>query len=192
MPRPKEFDRDDVLDRAMNLFWRKGYEATSIGDLTEELGIGRQSLYDTFGDKHALYVAALDHYRERYGMRIGDAIAADGPIRKVLRDVFAKVIDSALARPTRSCMLLAATAERCPDDRDVAQRFCGNTAALERAFTERLERARPELGKHHDPKRLARYFASALYGVQIQGRAGVARRALEDVADVTVSVLDTR
>jgi len=194
VPRPKEFDRDEVLDRAMFLFWRKGYEATSIGDLTDELGIGRQSLYDTFGDKHALYVSALDHYRERYGMLIGDVIAADGPIRKVMHDVFAKVIEGSLARPTRSCMLVAATAERCPDDRDVAQRFCSNTTALERAITERLERAKHagELGKHHDPKRLARYFSSTLYGVQIQGRGGIARRSLEDAAEVAISVLDTR
>ncbi len=192
MPRPKEFDRDEVLDRAMELFWRKGYEATSIGDLTDHLGIGRQSLYDTFGDKHALYVAALDHYGERYGTSVAGAVAADGPIRKVLRDAFGTVIEASLARPTRSCMLLAATAERCPDDTDVAQRFCGNTTAVERAFTERLERAKRagELGKHLEPKRLGRYFASALYGIQIQGRAGVAKRVLEDIADVAISILD--
>src|SRR5262249_38606558 len=67
MARPKEFDRDAVLDRAVELFWAKGYEATSLGDLVESLGVGKQSLYDTFGDKHALYLAALDRYCEKYG-----------------------------------------------------------------------------------------------------------------------------
>jgi AcrR family transcriptional regulator len=62
MPRPREFDPDLVLDRAVELFWAKGYEGTSISDLEEHLGMGRQSLYGAFGDKHELYVKAMDRY----------------------------------------------------------------------------------------------------------------------------------
>ncbi len=64
MPRVKEFDPDQALDRAMELFWRKGYEATSVQDLVEHMGINRFSLYDTFGSKHELFMAALDRYSE--------------------------------------------------------------------------------------------------------------------------------
>ena len=63
MARPKEFDQDKALDKAMTLFWQKGYEATSIQDLVDHLGIGRRSLYDTFKSKHDLFIAALDRYQ---------------------------------------------------------------------------------------------------------------------------------
>ena len=192
MPRPKEFDRDAVLDRAMELFWRKGYEATSIGDLVEHLEIGRQSLYDTFGDKHALYVAALDRYREQFGAAVSDAFAADGPIKTVLRGVMRAVADRAAQRPSQSCMLLCAVAERGPDDPDVRRRFCSNTGALERALAERLARARDdgELDSDHDDKALSRYLASAVYGLQLLARGGADRKHVDQVIDVTLSMLD--
>ena len=63
MARHKEFDRDEALQRAMEVFWSRGYEAASVGELVKQMGINRQSLYDTFGDKHALYLQALDRYR---------------------------------------------------------------------------------------------------------------------------------
>ena len=64
MARTKEFDRDAALDRAMHVFWKKGYEATSLPDLLQAMGIARQSLYDTFGEKHALFMAALERYTQ--------------------------------------------------------------------------------------------------------------------------------
>jgi TetR/AcrR family transcriptional regulator, transcriptional repressor for nem operon len=184
VPRPKEFDRDDVLDRAMDLFWQRGYEATSIGDLVEHVGIGRQSLYDTFGDKHALYVAALDHYRDRHDHVLAGALAADEPIADTLRRIMRAVTETA-------CMLVCAVAERGTDDADVRRRFCGNTAAMEKVLTARLERARAagEVARTHDPRALARYLISAIYGLQLLARGGADRKHLEQVMDVTLSVL---
>ncbi|HEU0029281.1 MAG TPA: TetR/AcrR family transcriptional regulator [Kofleriaceae bacterium] len=190
MARPKEFDRDAVLDRAVELFWKQGYEATSIGDLTEHLEIGRQSLYDTFGDKHALYVAALDRYRERYGGLATDALAKPGPLRKQVREVLRTIID-ATTRTGQSCMLVNAVAERCPHDDDVRERFCANTAVIEEAFVRRFLQARRdgELASGIDPRALARYFVTTINGLQISARGGVERRALDQSADVAVSIL---
>jgi TetR/AcrR family transcriptional regulator, transcriptional repressor for nem operon len=72
MARHKEFDRDEALRKAMEVFWSRGYEAASIEDLVKHMGINRQSLYDTFGHKHALYLKALDRYREVEGRRMFD------------------------------------------------------------------------------------------------------------------------
>ncbi|HTJ45518.1 MAG TPA: TetR/AcrR family transcriptional regulator [Kofleriaceae bacterium] len=191
MPRPKEFSRDDVLERAMELFWRKGYEATSIGDLVEHLEIGRQSLYDTFGDKHALYVAALDRYREQFGEQVSGAFAADGPIKDVLRTIMRVVADKAAARPSQSCMLLGAVAERGPEDNDVKKRFCSNTSVLERALAQRLARARDrgELDSDHDDRALSRYLTNAMYGLQLLARGGADRKHVDQVIDVTLSMI---
>ena len=191
MARPNEFDRDDVLERAMELFWARGYEATSIGDLVEHVGIGRQSLYDTFGDKHALYVAALDRYRDKHGTGVVEALAGDGPIRARLREVMRIVAERAGERPSKSCMLLCAVAERGPDDPDVRKRFGTNTSAFERALTARLGHAREagELHSKQDDRGLARYLINAMYGLQLLARGGSDRKHLDQVIDVTLSIL---
>lgn len=193
MARPKEFDRDAVLDRAMELFWARGYEATSIGDLVDHLSIGRQSLYDTFGDKYALYLAALGRYRERYGS-VGpaalDDVRSGQSVTRHVRAVLQSIIDNGLAGQ-QSCMLVNAVAERCPADTAVGGMFCANASVFEAAFARRFKRARDEgeLSKGAEPRALARYFVSMVLGLQVGIRGGTDRRALEQTADVAVSVL---
>ena len=191
MARTKEFDRDEVLDRAMAVFWTRGYAATSLDDLLKAMGIARQSLYDTFGDKHALYVAALDRYREQFGEQVSGAFAADGPIKDVLRGIMRVVAEKAAAKPSQSCMLLGAVAERGPDDNDVKKRFCSNTSVLERALAQRLARARDrgELDSDHDDRALSRYLANAMYGLQLLARGGADRKHVDQVIDVTLSMI---
>jgi TetR/AcrR family transcriptional regulator, transcriptional repressor for nem operon len=189
MPRPKEFDRDQALDRAMELFWARGFEATSIGDLTQTLGIGRQSLYDTFGDKHALYLAALDRYIERYGGLGPGAVEVKGPVRKVMRRLYQAVIDTTIEDPGRACMLVSAAAERCPSDGAVRDRFCRNATLLEAAMARRLEQARAELPNGADPRALARTLVTVLLGLQVSAKGGTPRQTLEQVADTAVALL---
>src|SRR2546421_1155785 len=93
MARPKEFDRDEALQKAMEVFWSRGYEAASIQELVKQMGINRQSLYDTFGDKHALYLAALDRYREVEGGKMFELLAGQGSVKRVLRQLFGEVVE---------------------------------------------------------------------------------------------------
>lgn len=190
MARSKEFDRDEVLERAVQLFWARGYEATSIGDLTEHLGIGRQSLYDTFGDKHALYVAALDRYKQTGRSVVVEALLKPGQLKRQMREVLRSVVDATL-ESGHTCMLLQAASERCPTDTAVRNRFCANTTELEEAFVRRFRRAREEgdLGGDHDLRALARYFVTTIYGLQLSARGGTDRRSLEQSAEVALSVL---
>jgi TetR/AcrR family transcriptional repressor of nem operon len=106
MARPKEFDPDQALDRAVELFWRKGYEATSIQDLVEALGINRSSLYGTFGDKHALYLAAIDRYCEDVvAPRVAELDQAASP-RAAIRQLFLSLPTRATRRrERRGCLL---------------------------------------------------------------------------------------
>src|SRR2546421_11571470 len=94
--RHKEFDRDETLQKAMEVFWSRGYEAASIEDLVKHMGINRQSLYDTFGDKHRLYLLALDRYREVEGRRIFELLEQPGPVKESLRRLFKGVVERSL------------------------------------------------------------------------------------------------
>lgn len=191
MARPKEFDREAVLERAMLLFWERGYEATSIGDLTTHLGIGRQSLYDTFGDKHALYLAALDRYITANAGIVPGALRDHRPLRRQFRDLLQGLIESVTASEGRSCMLVLAAAERCSEDAEVKRRFCATGARMEDALFVRLSQASAdgELAAHHDPRALARYFVTTIYGLQMSARGGTPPAALEQAADVAVMIL---
>src|SRR5215207_11169722 len=96
MARHKEFDRDEALQRAMEVFWARGYGATSVGNLVRHMGINRQSLYDTFGDKHALYLQALDRYREVEGRQMFELLERPGSVKKALRQLFEGIVDGSL------------------------------------------------------------------------------------------------
>lgn len=183
---------DDALERAMNLFWERGYEATSMSDLVEHLGISRQSLYDTFGDKHAIYTAALERFRAGECSAVRTLLTSDEPIRGVLRRLFEKLIDQDLSGTcARGCMLVNAAVELSSSDQAVGKILCDNARALEALFTARLQKAqdRGEIGAHHDPVALGRFFMTVISGLRVASKTTRDRRALEDVARVALAVL---
>ena len=94
MPRPKAFDPDDVLHKAMQVFWERGYEATSMQDLVDCMGINRFSLYSTFGDKHQLFLAALARYRDKVVARLVDELEWSDAGLAAIRQFFTRLIDS--------------------------------------------------------------------------------------------------
>jgi TetR/AcrR family transcriptional repressor of nem operon len=190
MARPREFDRDAVLEQALQLFWSRGYEVTSMADLVEHLGVGRQSLYDTFGDKRALYLQALDRYKQAHCLPLP---LLDGrPLRVGLQMLLTAVVDW-LRDVTngRGCMLVHAMTERGVDDPEVRARFCANTDAMVAQLEARLSTARTdgELGAHHDPRALARYLVNTMNGLQLSARAGLDRAALMQIVDVALMAL---
>src|SRR5713226_2211779 len=112
MARQKEFDREETLHKAMEVFWSRGYEAASIRDLVKHMGINRQSLYDTFGDKHALYLQALDRYCEVQSRKLFELLERPGSVKKNLRELFEGVVEKALRdRERRGCFMGNAMSE---------------------------------------------------------------------------------
>src|SRR5436305_13985260 len=95
MARQKEFDRDEVLHKAMEVFWTRGYEGASMQDLVKRMGINRQSIYDTFGDKHSLFLQSLDRYREIESRKLFAVLERPGSVKKNLRQLFEEVISTA-------------------------------------------------------------------------------------------------
>ena len=193
MARHKEFNRDEVLHKAMEVFWSRGYEATSVQDLVKRMGINRQSLYDTFGDKHALYLQALDRYREVEGRKVFELLERPGSVKKTLRQLFEGVVDKSLCDgQRRGCFMGNATSELAGRCKETAARTCSNMTATEEAFYRMLLRGKKqgELKRVRDLRAFARFLYSSLQGLALMAKATRDRKTLEDVVKVTLSLLN--
>ena len=193
MARHKEFDRDQALQRAMEVFWARGYEAASIDHLVGQMGINRQSLYDTFGDKHALYLQALDYYAEVESRRLFELLEGDGSVKRAFRQLFAGVIERSLrGGERRGCFMGNAMSELAGRCKETAARTGSNMAAIEEAFYRALLRGKKEgeLKRVHQPRAVARFLFCSLQGVLLTAKAAPDRETLEDVVKITLSVVD--
>ncbi len=193
MARQKEFDRDEVLHKAMEVFWMRGYEGTSIQDLVKYMGINRQSIYDTFGDKHTLFLQSLDRYREIQSRKVFDVLERPGSVKKNLRQLFEEVVARALsAEGRRGCFVGNSMSELAGRCKATANRTCNSVASAEKIFRQALERGREqrELPRVRDTRAVARFLYSNLQGLLLLAKATRDRKLLSDVVKVTLSVLD--
>jgi len=193
MARPREFDPDTVVERAMQVFWAKGYEATSLDDLCEVTQLNRSSLYSTFGDKHALFLATLDRYGDRAVTMVAAALSRSGPIREAMTAFLGTMIDGIIAGPGRTgCFIGNCTAEFSRHDREAALRLQRNITRIEATFRGAFEQAkeRGELSPGSDVDALARFFVVSIQGLRLMGKTIADRDVLEDVVGVMLRSLD--
>ena len=193
MPRPKSFDRDEVLERAMNLFWDRGYGATSIQDLENHVGINRVSLYREFGSKHDLFLAALDNYRDE-AMTSGLALltsSSDGLAS--IRRFFEMTLEALEEGNWRSCLMSNSASELARHDRGTARRTEEHMARVEEAFLSALTRARGlgELASDADLPSLAQYLTTVQHGLGLMGKATADRTRLRNTVDVILRHLES-
>lgn len=181
MARPRTFDDDAVLDAALQLFWERGYEGVSVGDLEARLGIGRQSLYNVFGDKRALFHQALARYvaagaRQRDGMLVAERGLAG--IRAYFMDVIRFMTEDAGAR---GCFLINSGVREAGADPQVALHCRANTDALHRAFRAALAvaRERGEVARDTPLDAVARTLVVHHNGMAVQAAGGATRAELE-------------
>ena len=192
MARHKEFDREAVLEKAMETFWRYGYEGTSVRDLLESMGINRGSLYDTFGDKRSLFLAAIAHYDNTIVRQIVNRLEGPGASVQAIRDHFYDVIDRATTDPTRrGCFLVNSAVEVCPHDEDTAKRIATNFKRIETAFYKALLRAKEqgEIEGDRDLCALANFLTCTLQGLRVASKINPDREVLGAIVDVALSVL---
>src|SRR5437899_11652146 len=171
--RPKAFEHDVVLDRAMHVFWSRGYEATSIQLLVDRMGIQRGSLYDTFGDKRALFFAAITHYDRVVTARLLAALDAPASGTDAIRRFFRLKVELALEpRRPRGCLVTNSAAELASRDRGTANRVGAVLAKTEAAFHRALVRARQgaETDRAGDPRARWRFLTSTAQGLSAMPR----------------------
>ncbi len=164
-----QFDRQEVLRKAMELFWDRGYEATGMAELVEHVGIGRQSLYNTFGDKHSLFLEALEAYDQGFVQNMIDVLQAPGsPIGNV-RNICRMWVQFASDENFKGCLMASASASLGRSDERVAKRLEGSYERLERAFHQVFERARKagELEPATSTRDLARLFVNTGQGLAV-------------------------
>jgi TetR/AcrR family transcriptional regulator, transcriptional repressor for nem operon len=189
MPRPKEFDEDQALTAAMELFWQQGYTAASLSDLTACMGISRQSLYNTYGDKHALFLRALDRYCTLIGERLLRPLARqDAGLAEIEQTIIA-FIDFLVAYPTpRACLMANSAMEIAPHDQTVAKKVQTFHRTLEQAFARALATAqhRGEISGRPDAGLLARFLVTAANGLAIAAKTGASKDELYAIADIAL------
>lgn len=192
MGRPREFERDVVLDRAMQVFWTRGYAATSIQHLVDRMGIQRGSLYDTFGDKRALFFAAIDRYDQMVTAKL--LAALDEPRGKdAIRRFFRLKVDLAMepGRP-RGCLVTNSATELTSRDRGTARRVAVVLAKIEAAFHRAVVRAQKagEIEPTRNPRALARFLTSSAQGLSVMAKTFPERAVLEDIVEVILAALE--
>jgi TetR/AcrR family transcriptional repressor of nem operon len=188
MGRTREFDRDDVLDRAGEMFWRLGYDVATVEDLESATGLGRGSLYNAFGDKQALFLAALDRYVATYGAapfkHLRGRDVGRG-IRLMLDAILARMNDP--AKP-RGCLLtnssLAAGTGSKRIDAEVSRKIGAMEAALETA----IARARDDgqIPADAEPRQLARFYCAVIQSLGVTHKALGEAAALHDIVTVAM------
>jgi TetR/AcrR family transcriptional regulator, transcriptional repressor for nem operon len=192
MARQREFDADVALDRAMEVFWSKGYEATSLDDLCEVTGLSRSSLYAAFGSKRNLLLRSVERYVERRNPQITAVLAQPGPVREAFAALASQFIEQIVAGPgRRGCFLGNCAAELPRSDRTALARVKQGLAATEAAFCGALVRARArgELAVDADVDRLARFLTAGFQGLRLVGKVNPDRAMLEDITRTMLQCL---
>ncbi|MFI8516901.1 TetR/AcrR family transcriptional regulator [Streptomyces sp. NPDC085481] len=194
MARTKEFDPEAALHSALDLFWERGYEATTMADLVERLGIGRQSLYATFGSKHELYLKAMERYAETQNPFLVEELSAPGPALPAVRSLVRRFAAEAGADATRlrGCLVTNSAAELGAHDESVARRVELSWEHLETLLHAALARAaaQGELPPGRDPRALARMLLVLMQGLRIVGKASSDPGRVRDAAEQALALLD--
>lgn len=186
--RPREFDVDAALDRALELFWRQGYEGTALSDLTDAMGINRPSLYAAYGNKEQLFVKALDRYMAVQATYLERAMALP-TAREVVATLLADAVDL-LTRPglPHGCMTVQAALATSPDAEAVRRVLAERRTGVEAAIRRRLEQAADErdLPAGAEPAVLARLVNTVYQGLAVQAAGGADREDLLRVVDLAM------
>ncbi|MFH8218583.1 TetR/AcrR family transcriptional regulator [Streptomyces sp. NPDC018057] len=192
MARTKEFDPDAALRSALELFWRRGYEATSMADLVAHLGIGRASLYATFGSKHELYLKAFDRYCENSDAVLLRELSRPGPALPAVRAVIRRFAAEATSeRRERGCFVTNTAAELAPHDPEAARRVEQRWDYMETLLGSALTRARAqgELDAERDPRSLARMLLVLMQGMRVVGKATREPARVRDATEQALALL---
>ncbi|MFF8449484.1 TetR/AcrR family transcriptional regulator [Streptomyces leeuwenhoekii] len=194
MARTKEFDPDAALQSALELFWRRGYEATSMSDLVAHLGVGRASLYATFGNKRELYLKALERYEQARLPEMVRELSRPGPALPGVRALVRRYADEAAADGPRrlGCFVTNTAAELAPHDPAAARQVERNWDHLESVLHSALVRARAqgELPADRDPLALARMLLVLLQGLRVVGKVSADPGRARDAAEQALALLD--
>lgn len=189
MGRPREYDPDTVLDRAVDVFWRKGFQGTSVQELVDATGINRASMYGGYGSKEGLFQAALERYIEAGSLVEALDADDDTPFVQLVRAMFDELVDIGSSDPDlRGCFVTNTAVEMGPHDPAANHAVGDSFDQLEGALARRIRRAqhKGEIDIGIDNVALARFIITSMQGIRVLSRLRNDRRYLQDIADMVV------
>ncbi len=190
MGRPKQFDREQALDKAVHVFWSRGYDAPTMSDLKAAMGIGRQSLYDTFGDKDELFREALERYLGMSIARSAEIFSDEDGLRAIRTYVMSTA--AGLASTSRNgCLMFNTCMQVAPHDAEIERQVMRGVKDLRRRFEAALQRAidQETIGSDSDVRGLALLLTSQMAGLTVLARSGASKKELRAVAETVLSHL---
>jgi len=170
MARTKEFNEDQALDKAIEIFWHKGYNGTSAQDLVTHLGLSRSSLYDTFGDKQKLFAQSLLRYQKQSQDQVIKLLDESENVKETLHDIFKQaIIESLEDRITKGCFMVNSSVELAMHDEEIAKIVKNNSQTMEEVFTKAVQKgqAAGHISKVTDARVLARFIFNNYSGIRV-------------------------
>jgi len=193
MARTKEFNEDQALDKAIEIFWHKGYNGTSAQDLVTHLGLSRSSLYDTFGDKQKLFAQSLLRYQKQSQDQVIKLLDESENVKETLHDIFKQaIIESLEDRITKGCFMVNSSVELAMHDEEIAKIVKNNSQTMEEVFTKAVQKgqAAGHISKGTDARVLARFIFNNYSGIRVLARTGERdKQVYDDIVKALFSIL---
>ena len=193
MPKTKQFDETEVLVKAKQLFSEKGYNGTSMDDLVQATGLSRSSIYDTFGDKHGLFLKSLNYYRNSQQCDLEKQCDRTDSPKKKIRSIFDYTVRGILAdKERKGCLMVNMSMELNAVDKEVAAISLANMEGMEQTFSALVKegQAKGEIPKKFTPKALGRHLYSCLMGLRVSGINRPDADSLKEIVKISLSILD--
>lgn len=195
MPKEILFDEEEVLRRATELFWTRGYNATSMDELTRATGLSRSSIYNSFGGKHDLFMRCLRYYVNDQERQLHELAGKMKPVDQRIRAAFQFAVEEILAdRMRKGCMMVNTTTEMVNQDKAIAAVAAENMENMEKLFADwiREGQAAGDIHTTLAPQVLGRFLFNTYSGLKVYGKTRPDRKPLEDIITVALSVLEGR
>lgn len=192
MGRLKEFDQDKAIDGAVDCFWTRGYEATSVRDLAAHMGIGGASLYNAYGGKRALFVAALERYANRSSRERIARLEAAGQPRQAIEAFLAEIVDRSLKdRARKGCLLVNSALDVAPHDAEIGKVVAGYLEEIRAFFQRNIEAARRagQVPRDIDAAGVSAHLLGILLGIRVLARTRPDRALLDSVVRPALDLL---
>ncbi|SMC25993.1 transcriptional regulator, TetR family [Clostridium acidisoli DSM 12555] len=191
MGRSREFDENVVLQKAMELFWKQGYEKTSLNDLVEHMGIHRRSLYDTFGDKHTLFLKSMDFYEELIKNKMQARILHAETAKQAIQFIFDFIIEGYEDKQW-GCLTVNSATEMALMDKEIKERVERTFMQTEQLFADLVRKGQQtgEISSNYDSKVLSEIFQNTLLGIRVQLRISASKEKLHGIADFFMDLLN--
>ncbi len=193
MARTKDFDENEVLTKAIQLFWHKGYNATSMQDLVDALGISRSSLYDTYTDKHTLFLKALESYQLAGNAKINEIVDQSVSAKETVIKLMELATNDLIGdKQQKGCFMVNAEVEVAPHDQEVSKLVCQNEQQMEAAFFQVIKKGQQsgEIKNSQDALVLAKFIFNAVKGMQVTAKSTPDAISFGNIIRLTVAVLD--